>query len=303
MLSRRVPSSSLKHDRRTGNGTRSLRRRPFLIFDRTEAKGYKRLNHRAQPQDTSPPSSYRPGDGFSGREAKPNGSNLLTQNGKQSAFTGPHVGILDLTQSEPPPEKKKRRARRINMDDNSFMPPPKKTKQGRRPLGPKDPNQQLKPSTTISNPGGKTKTAHIETDTTATEPTVQETAVTHVRELNQPQDPNPAANTSQVPQSITDTRPTPHPATALQTGSNQDPAPQVPTPSGGEDVAMIERSDDPPHEPSGLLGDTGIHDSFETQVSSTPPRTLRIRALSVSPSSPSPWAGEGRRDFRRVNTQ
>jgi hypothetical protein len=145
ILSQRPLGSTPKHDRRTGNRTRSLRRRPFLIFDKTEAKGYKQLKNKPQPAKTSPVSRYRPGDGFSSREARPNGSNLLTRAGKLS-ITGPHVGILDLTQSDPAPVKQKRGIRRATLDDNSFISAPKK--KPRRPLHAKDPNQQPKPATT-----------------------------------------------------------------------------------------------------------------------------------------------------------
>ncbi|KAK3899723.1 hypothetical protein C8A05DRAFT_17883 [Staphylotrichum tortipilum] len=311
ILSRHPPSSSLKHDRRTGNGTRSLRRRPFLIFDRTEAKGYKQLNHRPQPDAVPLPSSYRPGDGFSGREAKPNGSNFLTRNGKQSVITGPHVGILDLTQSEPPPAKNKRRFRRANMEDNSFMPPQKKTKHAQRPLGPKDPNQQLKPTAAAPDQEKKTSVAHVKTNNTMKEPTVQETTAENTSEENdQPQDPSPVTNTNQPPQSATNTSPQAHPNTTQQSVSNQDAKFQVPTPHNNKEVdtiLIIERSDDAPHEPSGVLGDAGDagnHDSCETQVLSTLPQWPKTWALSAFPMSPSRRAGgEGKRGFRRVNTQ
>ncbi|KAK4126533.1 hypothetical protein N657DRAFT_593031, partial [Parathielavia appendiculata] len=141
ILSGQAFANNTKHDRRTGNGMRSLRRRPFLIFDKTESKGYKQLKNEPRPAKTPPVSRYQPGDGFSGREAKPNGSTLLVRTGKLS-IARPHVGILDLTQSEPALTKKKRNIRKANLDDNSFMAAPKK--KTRRPLQPKDPNQPLK---------------------------------------------------------------------------------------------------------------------------------------------------------------
>lgn len=307
ILSRRPPSSSLKHDRRTGNGTRSLRRRPFLIFDRTEAKGYKQLNHRPQPDISPLPPSYRPGDGFSGREAKPNGSNFLTRNGKQSANTGPHVGILDLTQSEPPPENKKRRARRANFDDNSFMPPQKKPRQPRHALEPKDPNQQPKRIAEAPNQEKKTNTAHLETNNTPAELKIQEAAAALVKENDPPQDHSLTTNPTRSPDPATGTDSIPDPTITPRMVSNQDAAPQVPAPHNNEEVGMIsiiERSDDLPHEPSGVSEEADGHDSCEAQISSSPPRRLTTRALSASPRSRSRRVGasEGR-DFRRVNTQ
>ncbi|KXX83404.1 hypothetical protein MMYC01_200146 [Madurella mycetomatis] len=105
----------------------SLRRRPFLIFDKIQSKGYKDVKRKA-PVKTPPPSQYRPGDGFSGREAKTIGVNLLTRNGKQVVW-GPPIGVLDLTQSVPH-VKQKRSSHRAGWDDNSFA-PAHKTKKSR----------------------------------------------------------------------------------------------------------------------------------------------------------------------------
>ncbi|AEO66676.1 uncharacterized protein THITE_2025306, partial [Thermothielavioides terrestris NRRL 8126] len=138
ILSQRPLERAQKQANRALYPTKSLRRRPFLIFDKTGPKGYKQLQDRPRPKATSKTSRYQPGDGFSGREARPSGSSLLTKNGMMS-ITGPHLGILDLTQSEPPSSKKKTSARRRNLEDNSFAPPPKKL---RRPLQAKDPNEQ-----------------------------------------------------------------------------------------------------------------------------------------------------------------
>ncbi|KAK4236259.1 hypothetical protein C8A03DRAFT_17071, partial [Achaetomium macrosporum] len=138
ILSQQPCDHAPKHLNHTLNRRRTLRRHPFLMFDKTEQKGYKQLKDKPQHNKT-PPSRYQPGDGFSGGEAKPNGANLLTRHGKLS-FAGPHVGILDLTQSDPSPPKPKRNVRRANLEDNSFVPALKK--QARRPLEPKDPNLQ-----------------------------------------------------------------------------------------------------------------------------------------------------------------
>ncbi|AEO55111.1 hypothetical protein MYCTH_2029593, partial [Thermothelomyces thermophilus ATCC 42464] len=165
-LAQRPLNYNLKHDRRTGNGTRSLRRRPFLIFDRIEAKGYKQLEKIPQVGKADPSLRYQPGDGFSGREAKPNGSNLLARNGKMT-FTSPHVGILDLTQSELPAAERKRAACRAHRDDNSFVPAPKK--KVRRVLGPKDPNQQAKPTMGLADPAKKSASTLDEVASTKAE--------------------------------------------------------------------------------------------------------------------------------------
>lgn len=122
---------------------RSLRRRPHLIFNKTEAKGYKQLNLDDEPDVAksapTPRLKYKFGDGFSGREAKPNGSNRLTRSGKQS-ITSPHVGILDLTQAMTQTPRQKRKAQVANADDNSFLWAPKK--KSRTSLQPIDLNWQ-----------------------------------------------------------------------------------------------------------------------------------------------------------------
>ncbi|KAK4141078.1 uncharacterized protein C8A04DRAFT_14414, partial [Dichotomopilus funicola] len=131
-----------KHDRRTGNGTRSLRKRPFLIFNRTEARGYKQLRDSPQGERTLPALRSHPGDGFSGREVRLKGSNLLTRSGRQ-ALINPHVGSLDLVQSKEQPVKQKRQAHRATFEDNSFVSAPRK--KVRRPLAPKDANRPPEP--------------------------------------------------------------------------------------------------------------------------------------------------------------
>jgi hypothetical protein len=118
------------------------------MFNKTEAKGYKQLNLNDEPDAamksvSTPRLKYIFGDGFSGREAKPNGSNLLTRGGKQS-ITSPHVGILDLTQSTTQTPERKRKSQVATPDDNSFISASKKKSRG--PLQPKDANRQVKPN-------------------------------------------------------------------------------------------------------------------------------------------------------------
>ncbi len=214
ILSQRPLGYNPKHDRRTGNGTRSLRRRPFLIFDKTESKGYKQLKNKTQAEKTPAASRFQPGDGFSGREARPNGSNLLTLTGKQS-ITGLHVGILDLTQPEPPLAKKKRSIRRAGLNDNSFLVVSKK--KARRPLEPKDPNQQRRPSASAPVAVKKSNSAPNTADKIRTEPTAQ---VTGPATDNQVQNSNICE---------------PH----------QDPTQKAPPGHDDEvDMVLVERSDD-----------------------------------------------------------
>ncbi len=288
ILSQRPLGYNPKHDRRTGNGTRSLRRRPFLIFDKTESKGYKQLKNKPQAEKPPTASRFQPGDGFSGREARPNGSNLLTRTGKQS-ITSPHVGILDLTQSEPPLVKKKRRILRAGINDNSFLSVSKK--KARRPLEPKDPNQQRRPSTSAPAAVKKSNSAPNTADKTKTEPTAQVTGPTTDNRI----------------QNI-----------ILQIWDSHANMAQKAPPGQEDDVDMIlvERSDDI-HEnpdtasPHPSRSGVGEQDSCETHISVTPPQ-MRIRGRSVSHESPTRWGkvdGElelpgkiPERVFRRVKT-
>jgi hypothetical protein len=331
VLSQRPLGYNPKHDRRTGNGTRSLRRRPYLIFDNTEAKGYKQLKNTSILNKTPQTPRYQPGDGFSGREAKPNGSNLLTRSGKQS-ITSPHVGILDLTQSEPPVAKKKRNTRRANLDDNSFV---TATKKVRRPLQAKDANQQpkatVKPPAQVKKsssalgvtenarkgpgtPGarsghikenGHTEGGHIEDQA---RPVVAKENGCTKNSRGTPDNGHTNENghtTNQVrPIVAKDSRPPPN--TTQQMISDDDDE---------VDLINIERSDDSQHDPGASLKHHGIitagedQNSCETHVSESPPRYLRIRARSESPESPTganasgPALGVSQRVFRRVNTQ
>jgi hypothetical protein len=288
ILSQRPLGSAPKHDRRTGNGTRSLRRRPFLIFDKTEAKGYKQLKNKPQPANTLTALRYQPGDGFSGREAKPNGSNLLTRAGKLSV-TGHHVGILDLTQSDPALAKKKRNIRRANLDDNSFVSAPKK--KARRPLQPKDPNQQLKPAMTA--------------------PTLMKksSSVINAAEKDQIQLPARGPETGHAVEK-------PVQVAAVRDNSlRPNTTRQMPPDDDEVDMLIIQRSDDVHENPSttahghGMAAEEG-QDSCGTHVTDSPQRKLRIRARSVSPDSPSCRTADvgeepekWERVFRRFNTQ
>lgn len=289
ILSQRPLGYNPKHDRRTANGTRSLRRRPFLIFGKTESKGYKQLKSIPQTEKRPTTFRYQPGDGFSGREARPNGSNLLTRAGKQSITTF-HVGVLDLTQSEPPPIKKRRGSRRASLDDNSFASVSKK--KARRPLAPMDPNQQSKPATVGSDQAKKGTSAVHETRERNAAATIQGGAVAKNKE-------------TQIWDAIPKPRPL-HPDTTRRNILNDD--------DDEVDMIVIERSDDitgnrDPTVPHQRRPPGEGQDSFGSHVSVTPPQQLRIRAQSVSPESPARRAAGNEkgvpsgRVFRRVNTQ
>ncbi len=305
ILSQRPLGYQPRHERRTANGTRSLRRRPFLIFDKMEARGYKQLKNSPQHERTPTASRYQPGDGFSGREAKPNGSNLLTRTGKQ-AVTSSHVGILDLTQTDPTPAAKKRHIRRANLNDNSFAPAP--TKKARRPLEPKDANRQLRPMAETRIKMEKNNSPLSAVVETRARPTVQWESLKHAQD-NQVQIVVPKGT---VPENIFCENIAPEDGHS-HVNINQDFDPDD---EDEVDMIIVERSDDFPEDPDpdttlqhdGEVGAEG-QDSYGTHVSITPLQQLRIRAHSVSPESPSRRREVGgdfvsvERPFRRVNTQ
>ncbi|KAL2130675.1 hypothetical protein VTI74DRAFT_6088 [Chaetomium olivicolor] len=295
ILSPRPPQRAPKHDRRTFNSTRTLRRRPYLIFDKTQAKGFKQLKNNPQPRKTTPASRYQPGDGFSGREAKPNGSVLLTRNGKQLA-TGSHVGILDLTQSEPAPHKHKRRVRQANMDDNSFVTTPKK--KARRALEPKDPNQQ--PQQAMGHPTQvKMSNSELEgiADNARVEPAPQVGARRPTTEKHAEDDTAKDNNT--FPNAAEESN------TQFNGHTDGDTSVDMTVIQGRDDVLdelnQVQLLQDMP--------EVEDQESCQTHVTDTPPHQLRLGASSVSPASApecSATAGEAgpsRRSFRRVYTQ
>jgi hypothetical protein len=98
---------------------RSIRRRPYLIFDKTPARGFKKLTPKSKTHKTLVPRRERPGDGFSDGEARPEG--LVQVLGKRrlppSAISG--AGTLDLTQSSPT-FKAKPRKKVKRVEDNPF---------------------------------------------------------------------------------------------------------------------------------------------------------------------------------------
>jgi hypothetical protein len=268
MLSQRPFGSNLKHDRRTGNGMRSLRRRPFLIFDKTEAKGYKQLKSNDQAAKTPMAHRYQPGDGFSGREAKPNGSSLLTRDGKITV-TNTHVGMLDLTQTVPSPARQKRKVRRANLDDNSFATAPKK--KARRPLAPKDTNQQLKPAAaTKSLVQAKTGTSKLDTANV-------------VPKVSAHPPPNKEHTTTDQPRPTTDNGQ----GQAKPTNGRDDNADD----DNGEVDMIIPKSDDIQgniaENPEARIAEgEEAHGSCGTRVSASPPREVRARARSLTAHPP-----------------
>ncbi|KAK3318642.1 hypothetical protein B0H66DRAFT_622704 [Apodospora peruviana] len=122
---------------RTSNQPTRIRRKPFLIFNKTIAKrtSYKKL----VPKADTTKLSHRPGDGFSDREARPDSLfHLPTKRGRPSRLNS--VRTLDLTQTppsspsvqakQPPKQPKKPERKKRRVQDNSFLPdsPRKKKK-------------------------------------------------------------------------------------------------------------------------------------------------------------------------------
>lgn len=149
-------SQPLQHNstsnKQSPNQKNTFRRRPFLLFDKLKDNGYKKLKQNTSPRKNPFLFEYQLGDGFSGREAKANGSKLLTRNGK-TAVNGPHLGILDLTQSEPAAQQKRTR-RRANLD-NSFLPAAKRRAvrgpEAKTPRQPDIPANTAQPKVKISS--------------------------------------------------------------------------------------------------------------------------------------------------------
>lgn len=278
-------SQSLNCAERTSDQTAVLRRCPFLIFDQIQSKGYKKLKHTSPPKTTLPLSKPQPGDGFSGREAKPNGLNLLMRNGKQQAVTSPHLGILDLTQSEPP-TKQKRSLRKANLDDNSFSSVPRK-KIRRRPETKDAPANAAK----MAQPTVKESSSALKANpnTTTAKLAVQENETQNERGTH-----------------------TKDNATGRDVPPNTSPQEKVPSDGlqANLDTAITRRSDEVPKEagkPSRCLDTVEEgQDSCETHVSDTPPRQLRASSAS-SAASPRRDAnvvtGVSQRVFRRFYTQ
>lgn len=280
-----------KHDRKsageTQKQTQTLRRRPFLIFDKTQPKGYKKLKHNPLLKNTTPTSKYEPGDGFSGREAKPNWLNFLTRNGKQSV-ADPGIGILDLTQSTPP-GKRKRTLHKANLDDNSFVSAPSKKPRCRTKT--KDACHPADPSETVPQRVKKSDSAAAaENNTQTTQSAVHE--VTDNAKLNHNQ--QPTATGQVAPQNIL----------AEESCPKKDPEAEM-------DIAVIERGDDVHESSRNPLRDRSIAaekpDGCGTHVSDTPLR--RPRAISVSSVTSLRHIDRGvgwtvsQRAFRRSNTQ
>jgi hypothetical protein len=201
------------------------------------------------------------------------------------SITGPHLGILDLTQSEPPSSKKKTSARRRNLEDNSFAPPPKKL---RRPLQAKDPNEQRGYATTTAVQVKISSSALEAQDGARTGHAAQRPGEQH------------ADNTD------------------IQCNAAPEGHPQADiSPHGGLGTmtSVIERSDDAREQSDtkpechGILAGEG-QDSCGTHVSETPPRRDRTRACSMTSRLSSHHQGASgvapkaslNRAFRRVNT-
>ncbi|KAK3352961.1 hypothetical protein B0T25DRAFT_197413 [Lasiosphaeria hispida] len=123
-----TPASSLDIEqqplpaRTTRLQKRSIRRRPFLIYNKLPSLpiGYKKLMKKPNADEMASPAKHRPGDGFSEDEARPDGRFHLARKRKLLPLGAPVVGTLDLTQSRQSPKKRKKAARRAEHYDNSF---------------------------------------------------------------------------------------------------------------------------------------------------------------------------------------
>lgn len=290
------PSSAPRTRNRwqTHKQTTSLRRRPFLIFDKTQPKGYKKVERKA-PVKTPPPSQYRPGDGFSGREAKPTGLNSLTRSGRQFAV-GAMVGVLDLTQTAPQANQK-RSAHRANREDNSFAPVPK-AKRSRRlePYRGDDevpvrPPRLAAPAARNTDPG-RAALREIPGNVNKTRPA--------------------------APVQKMDAKNTAHPRATAPAGASLPSKLEVPqanlptdlhldgTPVGirdGDDARDGSSGQHTQRASQGRDTQEEVLDSWPTHISDTPPRQLRASSV---PSDPSPRRDPPQfqaRAFRRCNTQ
>jgi hypothetical protein len=275
------------------------------MFNKTEAKGYKQLNLNDEPDAaksvSTPRLKYRFGDGFSGREAKPNGSNLLTRSGKQST-TSPHVGILDLTQSTTQTPGRKRKSQVANPDDNSFISASKKKSRG--PLQPKDPNRQAKPNPMTPATVKRTTPALGEAGKAGQASLAPEPQPKQPEEnghIMQPQVQVTAPKDSRFHLDIPPWNPTINrddKMTRKDTSDNgdDDEVDLLIVPDTCTTSLVLPEDESKPEE-----------DSCETHISETPTRTVRMRARSVSLQSPPQRdvAGEqppSGREFRRVKT-
>lgn len=109
------------------------------MFDNRAARRFKKIEPPPPQSKSSPGAQRQLGDGFTEKEAKPNGSNMLTRTGRVVAGSAPPLGMLEISQMSPTEEKRKRGATKAGAGDNSFLSP--KPKKPRRPLAPKDANE------------------------------------------------------------------------------------------------------------------------------------------------------------------
>lgn len=284
---------------------RSLRRRPHLIFNKTEAKGYKQLNLNDEPDAAksapTPRFKFKFGDGFSGREAKPNGSNLLTRSGKQS-ITSPHVGILDLTQPMTQTPRRKRKAQVTNADDNSFISASKKKSRG--PLQPKDPHRQAKPNPMAPATVRRSGPVLGEASKAGEEPSAPEPQPKQLEDNAHVKQPQIQATTPKdswshlciPPWNPTINRDNKTAGEGTLEDGDDDEVGLLIVPDTYTTSLILPADESKPEE-----------DGCETCISETPTHAVRMRARSVSPGSPLQLdvAGEHQpsgREFRRVKT-
>lgn len=124
---------------------RTLRRRPYLIFNKTPPRGFKKLTPKSKSKNTASSRKNRPGDGFSDGEARPDGLGQALGKRKLTLSAISGAGALDLTQSSPPVKRKKRIKR---ADDNSFITAPRTPKLSAKVTGSKARKDTVKGTST-----------------------------------------------------------------------------------------------------------------------------------------------------------
>jgi hypothetical protein len=235
------------------------------------------------PPDTPPLSQYRLGDGFSGREAKPIGLNLLTRSGKQ-IMQGLPIGVLDLTQSAQQP-RQKRRVDRADRDDNSFTSVPKMKKSRRS-----EPHFTKQASPGQALPAARSTNAGVAVLTPISE-NIRSNSV--ARKPGQPHNESlPREKNGPLKTISTD-------AAHGQGDATLTDAPGDISPNQGRQHAT-----DVSRQVNEHYTQNELPESWGTHISETSPRQLRT---SPAPSEPSPWQADAlekssKRVLRRFHT-
>jgi len=124
-----TPASSIstlprrRSARAPSSRARTLRHRPFIMFNKTPPRGFKKLTPKSKSKKTPLPPKDQPGDGFSDHEARPSGFIQVLGKRKLPPRATSGAGALGLTQSKSP-AKQRKKVRRV--EDNSFITAPQK---------------------------------------------------------------------------------------------------------------------------------------------------------------------------------